>query len=279
VTVSVLNGEDGMPAATFTKNGSTSDWADATAYFTTGAAGNYVLTLANSGNTWMTNVSLVKVASAEFILNETEKYEPMNRVYYENVKLNRSIKAGINTLVLPFDMTQEEVEDKFGADSKVYTVSSYDAASNNISFTSASGISANEPCILKADQEGSSYEIPGRVFVNGTTEYIRTDVKMVGSYEASTPIEMDANNYIISDGKLYLVDSDNVTMKNTRAYINITAENEVKVLNMTFDGVATRISDLNGMAAENDAIYNLAGQRVNNAQKGIYIVNGKKVIK
>lgn len=26
-------------------------------------------------------------------------------------------------------------------------------------------------------------------------------------------------------------------------------------------------------------IYNLAGQRVNKAQKGIYIINGKKVLK
>ena len=29
----------------------------------------------------------------------------------------------------------------------------------------------------------------------------------------------------------------------------------------------------------NNAIYNLNGQKVNKAQKGLYIINGKKVIK
>jgi hypothetical protein len=33
------------------------------------------------------------------------------------------------------------------------------------------------------------------------------------------------------------------------------------------------------VAAEKAAVYNLAGQRVNKAPKGIYIVNGQKVVK
>ena len=32
------------------------------------------------------------------------------------------------------------------------------------------------------------------------------------------------------------------------------------------------------LTIENAEIYNLSGQRVNKAQKGIYIVNGKKVV-
>ena len=47
---------------------------------------------------------------------------------------------------------------------------------------------------------------------------------------------------------------------------------------MFVDGIETAISEINGAAAENGAIYNLAGQRVNKAQKGVFIVNGKKVI-
>ena len=60
VTVSVLNGEDGLSGKTLAGNASTTDWATKSVTFKTGAAGDYVLTLANSGNTWMTNVSLVK---------------------------------------------------------------------------------------------------------------------------------------------------------------------------------------------------------------------------
>lgn len=43
--------------------------------------------------------------------------------------------------------------------------------------------------------------------------------------------------------------------------------------------IVTAISNINAEAsAKNDAIYNLAGQRVSKATKGVYIINGKKVI-
>ena len=42
---------------------------------------------------------------------------------------------------------------------------------------------------------------------------------------------------------------------------------------------ATGIKDLNDLKDSNDVIYNIAGQRISKAQKGINIVNGKKVLK
>jgi hypothetical protein len=45
-------------------------------------------------------------------------------------------------------------------------------------------------------------------------------------------------------------------------------------------GTETAIENIEGAESANDAvIYDLAGRRVQNAQKGLYIVNGKKVIK
>ena len=43
--------------------------------------------------------------------------------------------------------------------------------------------------------------------------------------------------------------------------------------------VATGVVEVKATRQQNDAVYNLAGQRVLKAQKGLYIVNGKKVIK
>ena len=45
------------------------------------------------------------------------------------------------------------------------------------------------------------------------------------------------------------------------------------------DDDATGIKDLNDSNDLNDVIYNLAGQRVQKMQKGINIVNGKKILK
>jgi hypothetical protein len=69
-------------------------------------------------------------------------------------------------------------------------------------------------------------------------------------------------------------------IKGMRAIFNIPVANNVKALTIRFGGDADGILsvDADGNITENGAIFNLAGQRVNKAQKGIYIVNGKKVL-
>ena len=282
VTVSVLNAEDGLAAVTFSENGSTSSWKTVEAYFTTGAAGNYILSLANNGNTWMTNVSLVKVSAPAVAIDQTVAFARSIETYAE-VALSRTIKAAYNTLVLPFSMTQEEVETAFGADSKVYIVDSY--ANSNITFATRDGIAANQPVLLKATVAGTAYTFPGRIIkkVDEPT-YEGTDVKMVGAYTyGTTEIPTNANNYVIAtkndEQKFYLV-TNVLHVNNTRTYINVTESSETKAfLTMSFDdGTETSIEAINANENENGAIYNLAGQRVSKAQKGIYIINGKKVV-
>ena len=53
------------------------------------------------------------------------------------------------------------------------------------------------------------------------------------------------------------------------------------IINWIDEGEATAIYAVKTgkvVGAENDAIYNLQGVRVNNVKKGIYIQNGKKVV-
>jgi hypothetical protein len=53
-----------------------------------------------------------------------------------------------------------------------------------------------------------------------------------------------------------------------------------KVLYVVNNGPATGIGSITAEKLQNATIYNLNGQRMqNNTQKGLYIVNGKKVIK
>ena len=57
--------------------------------------------------------------------------------------------------------------------------------------------------------------------------------------------------------------------------------NNVKAFTFVFEDDATAIKDLNDLKDSkdlNDVIYNLAGQRMNKMQKGINIVNGKKIM-
>jgi hypothetical protein len=72
-----------------------------------------------------------------------------------------------------------------------------------------------------------------------------------------------------------------VTIPAGKAYLEYTGSNPVKGFTFVFDDDATGISltEDGRSQMEDGAIYNLAGQRVSKMQKGINIVNGKKVLK
>lgn len=236
---------------------------------------------AHNGNCYrwigINKIGLYKIPAKSYAIKETEAWD--NTVDGAgDVTLTRTIKAGVNTLVLPFSMTQAEVESYFGAGSKVYEVKSYDAAAANISFGVKNGISANEPCLLIATETGSSYKLEGRTIVAGAPVKAGTNVTMTGTYAATMPAP--TGSYIVSGDKLYKVDSD-VTLKNTRAYITVTEPTTARVLTMSFGDDATGIATIeNGeLKVETGVIYDLSGRKVTAPAKGIYVINGKKIVK
>lgn len=70
--------------------------------------------------------------------------------------------------------------------------------------------------------------------------------------------------------------ADNVAIPANKAYLAVSNSDATR-LTVTFDGETTAIKSIEN-AETNNAIYNLNGQRVSKAQKGLYIVNGKKTI-
>ena len=65
-----------------------------------------------------------------------------------------------------------------------------------------------------------------------------------------------------------------------KAYLPISVvPSQARTLTVRFDGEATGITQIHNAQSTMDEMFNLAGQRVKKAQKGLYIVSGKKVIK
>ena len=276
---SVLNGSsEGLAEVTFAKNGNATKFVTATAYFTTGAAGNYILSLTQSGNTHLTDVNIERVASTTLALNEDVTYAPEDRTFYETVSLTRTIKADTwNTFCVPFDITNEELLDKFGAEVAVAEFSddgeSADAVTVNFNTMATPAITANKPVLLKGEA-GTSFDFSGKLIKTGEAKVSGTYVDFVGTYAASTAVA--SGNYFISANQLWKSEGA-TTIKGTRAYID--AKNAVEV-KMFFDDLETGISSIdNGQwTIGNAEIYNLAGQRMSKAQKGVNIINGKKVL-
>ncbi|MBO4905485.1 MAG: hypothetical protein J5486_00425 [Bacteroidaceae bacterium] len=127
-------------------------------------------------------------------------------------------------------------------------------------------VPAGTPVLLFAKEEVESITA---TITSASMEEV-TDNELEGSYFASSP-----NAYVLNaigdEVGFYVL---NGTLAANRAYLPRTVE--VKGFALNWD----LTTGIEGVAANagNKTIFNLAGQRVQNAQKGIYIVNGKKVV-
>ena len=228
---------------------------------------------AQAGNTYrwigINNIKLYKIPAKTYTIDEDVDWD-YTTVGAGDVTLNRNIKVGINTLVLPFSMTQAEVESTFGEDSKVYIVHSYDSKTDNITFDTQDGIEPNLPCLLKATVAGTSYEIEGRTIVsteNDAPEYtLDESVSMIGGYAATNDIAANSYNYVISGDKIYFADVA-LTMKGTRAYIKTASSNPgARELVMILDDDPTAINSIE------------ASEEAGALKDGKYFINGRFVI-
>ena len=134
-------------------------------------------------------------------------------------------------------------------------------------------IAAGEPVVLKG--------AAGLYNFKPTTDAVKADKNdLAGSSE---DVEA-AGKYVLAkpEGKpagFYLADKG--TIKAGKAYLVANSNTGSLVKAFFFDEEdATGIDNVNVNANLNEgAIYNIAGQRVSKAQKGIYIINGKKVLR
>lgn len=240
-----------------------------------------------TGNTWRwMGIGYVKMyktpAAADVVLNESSAYVEGETA--ADVLLTKTIYKGFNTLVLPFSMTSSEITTVLG-NGKLYEFTGADAGSLN--FNEVSTLAAHTPYLFKADADKniSGERISGRTITVSTNslKVAGTDYNLQGTY---TPYEKDDDGNPIVIGTDYVLGADNnfhlTTTKNAlkafRAYIKANEASTVKALSICIDGETTAIESLNGETMTDGAIYNLAGQRVNKAVKGLYIVNGKKML-
>lgn len=245
-------------------------------YFRTGAAGNYTFTVtATSGRLTFGNVIIKKATDGDLLLEDTETDAPANG-YYQTMSTTRTLKGGQwNGFSVPFGFTVAGSALE-GASVKQFA----SVADNVITMEDATEIVAGEPYLVKptSDIENPTFE---GVTASNPEEASHGD----GDYKFKAHLY---NTLLATDGSVAYVSTTDSSIKKLtsggikgmRAIFNIPVANNVKALTIRFGGDADGILsvDADGNITENGAIFNLAGQRVNKAQKGIYIVNGKKVL-
>ena len=200
-----------------------------------------------------------------------------------DVTMNRVVKEGWNTMVLPFDMTNDEVVAAFGEGTKVYEYT--ETTAGKIKFnTKTDGIVANVPVLVNATKAIAADE--NQIFSGKKVTYAEAGTVPGMSYtytgNYAGQIKINAGDYIFSNGSI-LKTQGNSTLKSYRAYI---ASNggEVKSLSLEIDDVPTGIELVNGEVETVGDIYTVGGQlvrrnaTVKGLPEGIYMINGNKVV-
>lgn len=203
-----------------------------------------------------------------------------------NVTLKRTFNDNAwNTLVLPFDLTADQIAAAFGADAKVAAYSGATQNADNsytLKFTEASSITANTPVfIYGAQAKAEGYTFTGVEVKDATPTQTSDAFNFVGTYVKTTvPV---GNFFINANNKFFKAGDDKTNIKGTRASFEpVGGATSAKALGFSISegGETTAINSvaIEDAGSKASAIYNLAGQRVNKAYKGVVVKDGKKYI-
>lgn len=246
------------------------------------------------------------------VLDEDETLDDNRSLTKATMVFHRTFTKGKwNSLILPVDMTADQVTAAFGADAKIARFNRLEdkwiyfdtQAENNLH------IEKNVPYIIKPTKEptavnrtynvggentkhinGLVYTVTGIAYKDQTAtrqhedKEFTTGMTHYGSYE--NPTVVPADSYILhNSGKMVHTAVDHKNIKSYRTWLRETTPSG-ETLQMRVeqnDGPSTGIKVIEETAKNANAVYNVNGMRMNssntnNLPKGVYIINNKKVV-
>ena len=189
-------------------------------------------------------------------------------------------KTGWNTICMPFNMTDEFMTELFGAGYKVYQFQSYE--DDVITFAPATTLESRIPYLVyavDAPENAEGVKLLYNIYIDKSyASYVtKNGVTFQGTYAPVAAGSMAETWYGVTNGGEIRKAGSGASLKGFRAYftgVTELADARIAVVDES-TGITTIIA---ARELNNDKVYNLNGQRVENAKKGLYIVNGKKVV-
>ena len=244
----------------------------------------------------------VKITEKTYtILDETSTTAPTASGGPVDIQVKRTIKANEwSTLVLPFDMTEAQLKEALGSDVKLAEFEDYEAEYTGDDVTSltvnfvatnlSDGFYANYPYLVKTSKDITEFFVTATIdpdeedavaeFTNGKTGPKKEVYgKLIGTYHAGDAIPADG---LFLSGNKFWYSTGATIIKAFRAYFMLnevlSGVAEAKVRFMVDEDAAA----IEGITPdmEDGVWYTLDGRQLNGkpTEKGVYIVDGKKVL-
>lgn len=198
---------------------------------------------------------------------------------------SRTFSEGYYTVCLPYDLPVP-------VNTTYSDFSNVDDAHTTVNFTTGSGnmLSAYQPYMIKVTDRsvnlgGENISVKAQPASTSSTVFVGTVTGLTNEEAAN------AGAYILqSDNYWHPVKTENTnaTIPAYRAYLVLPSASAAKSYRFVVDGVSTGISSVNaGSSISSGAVYDLQGRKIadnyedvkNSLATGIYVVNGKKIVK
>ena len=246
-------------------------------------------------------VTIGDPADTHVVLDETSTTAPVASGGAVDIMVKRTIKANEwSTLVLPFNMTEAQVKEALGSDVQLAEFEDYEAeytgddvtglTINFVATNLSDGFYANYPYLVKTSKDITEFFVTATIdpdeedavaeFTNGKTGPKKEVYgKLIGTYHAGDAIPADG---LFLSGNKFWYSAGATKIKAFRAYFMLnevlSGVAEAKVRFMVDEDAAA----IEGITPdmENGVWYTLDGRQLNGkpTEKGVYIVDGKKVL-
>ena len=230
-------------------------------------------TIVYANDTYSNHANVVKDGKAASVtLSDKNAFNIPYGFDATTVTLTRKLQGGINSFVLPFWVNANDLKSE--------SLATYSSADNNeVVFTKVTEVGANTPFITVGYNKGEENKLTwsNKGFV------ATTDIKFSDAFKGVYAPQSAEGLFGITDKGELQKGAAGTTIKPFHAFYQA-AEGQTAPAKISFEGEATGINSVAATTVANGAVYDLSGRRVAeklagaSLVKGIYVVNGKKVV-
>ena len=219
------------------------------------------------GNNKIAPTNQSGVTPVIFVLDEAKAFtSPDADIEDATVRLKRTLSSSNwNTFAVPFDIASMNGQ-----------IREFDHMDGNtMKFKDAASIEAGKPYLVKptADIVNPVYE---DVTLSASLAQTITDngFSFVATYSPVHLATDKTEQFLKTNGQLYYPTNGSNQMKGMRAFFRVPAGASA---NIAFDDETTGVQSV-AIQSQQTIVYDLQGRKVNQPSKGLYIVNGKKLV-
>lgn len=215
--------------------------------------------------------------SAAPVWSELAEENPFSEGTYTVAVLDYTPKAGWNTIALPFGVSDLTI---FGTGVKAFEYNGF--SENKLKFKTVTSLVNFTPYLLYVETPVTEDIILRNVSISATganpsnCTTVHDGVTFQGVYAKTTAGDIYNKHAVTTAGQIGKC-SQTATLKAFRAYFDGIPANANARISLDDDDMTTAIESLL-MDDSNTDVYNLNGQKIQVPQKGLYIINGKKVV-